>query len=162
MPASLAHVTAALDKDSPPATIYAPQFTQLQGSNRKPPLVERGPPNRANQHEILAVAVALSAVLPALLATLAALLARVLLAGILVLLAGVLVLLAGLLATTALLLTGLLAALLLAALVRVLRILAHRFLPWVPSPGSQQCRAANVPQRHENVVTIPPIAGATF
>jgi hypothetical protein len=68
--------------------------------------------------------------LAALLSTLAAMLFP--LTGVLVLLAGVPVLLAGLLLATALLLPGLLATLLLAALVRVL-VLAHRFLPWAPA-----------------------------
>jgi hypothetical protein len=93
--------------------------TSPEHEQRKAPLDERGLPRRANQFKVLAVAVALlSAVLPALLATMLPALAA---------LAGLLVLLAGLLAT-ALLLTGLLLAALL-ALVRVLRILAHRFLP---------------------------------
>jgi hypothetical protein len=95
---------------------------------------------------------ALTPLLPSLLATLA---------GLLVLLTGVLVLLAGLLLATALLLPGLLATLLLATLVRVL-VLAHRFLPWVPSPQGQPGRRANVPSDHVSVVTIPPRAGASF
>jgi hypothetical protein len=77
--------------------------------------------------------------LTALLATtLLPALTGILLATLLSALAGILGLLAGLLLLAALLLTGLLlAGLLLAALlalVRVLRILAHYFLPWDPTP----------------------------
>jgi hypothetical protein len=70
------------------------------------------------------VAVTLSAVLPALLA------------GILVLLTRLLALLARPLAPALLLAGLLLATLVLAAPVRVLRVLAHRFLPWVPARGA--------------------------
>src|SRR5215831_270695 len=116
--------------------------------DKKAPLGRAGPRRRANQHKILAVPVTLrSAVLPALLATLAALLAA---------LAGVLGLLAGLVLATALLLPGLL----LAALVRVLRILAHRFLLWAQSQNFNSLEARNVPQCGMGVVTVPPTRGA--
>src|SRR5690242_14397016 len=128
-----------LDNDSPPAAIYAPAVCGALQTQREAPLDERDLPGKP-RCEALAVAL-LATVLAALAAVLAAL--PTLLPGVLVLLAGGLVLLAGLLLATALLLSGLLAALLLAALVRVL-VLAHQFLHVRdPSPVEQPSRRAN-------------------
>jgi hypothetical protein len=144
-----------LDNDSPPATIYAPPVCGALHAQRRS-RSSSGTSKEKLRFNALAVAL-LATVLPALatmlaalaalaalLATLATLLAA--LSGVLVLLAGVLVLLARLLLVTALLLAGLLATLLLAALVRVL-VLAHRFLQWIPAPwtnrvGTQTFRRA--------------------
>jgi hypothetical protein len=149
-----------LDKDSPLPTIYAPTVCDVRARIGKGP-ARRAGPNENYRVAVLAIALlatVLSA-LTALLPSLATLLAT--LAGFLVLLTGVLVLLARLLLATALLLPGLLATLLLATLVRVL-ILAHRFLPWVPSPQGQPSRRSNVPRDHMSVVRIPPRRAPVF
>jgi hypothetical protein len=83
----------------------------------------------------------LATLLPALTTMLAAL------TTMLAALAGILRLLTGLLLLAALLLTGLLLAALL-AWVRVLRILAHHFLPWEPRPMRQR--------RNDTIVPGPP------